>query len=593
MMGTAYVRGLESTRARRDAQALRRLLARRMAARNHAPVAIGPRTLRDVILLAVRDGDPRGRRALGDELLQRDRRAAGRRRRRAADRRAARRVGLRGHRRLGLLVDRVPAQHAPGRRHAGEAGALSLAAGIDVELPHTRCYGEPLAELVRAGAVPEALVDRAARRVLRQKAELGLLDADWSPEPAMADGRAGHRPARAPRARARARRALGRAAGQRRHAAARERPSVALVGPCADDPLAVPRLLLVPQPRRDGGPSGHGARDRGPDAAGRAARRAGRRHARARARLPDAGARPVAARGRRSDAAARGRRCASPWSATAPGCSGAAPPARAATPRTSRCPASRTSSSTRCSRPARRSCSSSSRGGRTRSAATRAGVAAAVQAFLPGEEGGPAIAGVLSGRVVPTGKLPVQIPRSAGRAAEHVPAPVLGGNSGGVSNIDPTPLFAFGHGLVVHDVRVLGLHASAPTRSRPTARSRSRASWHNAGDRAGAEVVQLYIVRPGRAGHPAGDRARRLRARRARAGRADARDVHRCTPTARRSRASTCAGSSSRARSSRDRRVERGHPRAAHAPAHRRRARGRSRPRADDSGKPFARVTCA
>ena len=28
----------------------------------------------------------------------------------------------------------------------GEAGALSLAAGIDVELPHVRCYGEPLAE---------------------------------------------------------------------------------------------------------------------------------------------------------------------------------------------------------------------------------------------------------------------------------------------------------------------------------------------------------------------------------------------------------------------------------------------------------------
>src|SRR4029079_13115187 len=37
-----------------------------------------------------------------------------------------------------------------------------------------------------------------------------------------------------------------------------------------------------------------------------------------------------------------------------------------------------------------------------------------VQAFMPGEEGGSAIAGVLSGRVQPGGKLPVQIPRHAG-----------------------------------------------------------------------------------------------------------------------------------------------------------------------------------
>src|SRR5262249_32938154 len=37
-----------------------------------------------------------------------------------------------------------------------------------------------------------------------------------------------------------------------------------------------------------------------------------------------------------------------------------------------------------------------------------------VQAFMPGEEGGGAIAGVLSGRVSPGGKLPVQIPRRPG-----------------------------------------------------------------------------------------------------------------------------------------------------------------------------------
>src|SRR4029453_1030845 len=65
---------------------------------------------------------------------------------------------------------------------AGGAGALALAAGIGVELPDTIGYSDGLIERVRSGEVPEELVDRAARRLLRQKAELGLLDPDWTPE---------------------------------------------------------------------------------------------------------------------------------------------------------------------------------------------------------------------------------------------------------------------------------------------------------------------------------------------------------------------------------------------------------------------------
>lgn len=52
-----------------------------------------------------------------------------------------------------------------------------------MELPTLKCYGKPLLEAVAAGAVPESLVDRAARRVLLQKCELGLLDEGWDPEP--------------------------------------------------------------------------------------------------------------------------------------------------------------------------------------------------------------------------------------------------------------------------------------------------------------------------------------------------------------------------------------------------------------------------
>ena len=65
-----------------------------------------------------------------------------------------------------------------------------------------------------------------------------------------------------------------------------------------------------------------------------------------------------------------------------------------------------------------------------------------IQAFMPGEEGGSAIAGVLSGRVQPGGKLPVQIPRHAGGQPSTYLQPALGGaESAGISSIDSTPIF--------------------------------------------------------------------------------------------------------------------------------------------------------
>jgi Glycosyl hydrolase family 3 C-terminal domain/Glycosyl hydrolase family 3 N terminal domain len=68
---------------------------------------------------------------------------------------------------------------------AEEAGALALAAGMDVETPAVFGYGEVLAKAVKSGKVPEALLDRSVRRVLRDKIVLGLFENPYVPEEAI------------------------------------------------------------------------------------------------------------------------------------------------------------------------------------------------------------------------------------------------------------------------------------------------------------------------------------------------------------------------------------------------------------------------
>lgn len=57
-----------------------------------------------------------------------------------------------------------------------EAARYALEAGIDVELPRYDCYMEPLKKLVESGQVPMDLVDRSVSRILRLKFMLGLFD---------------------------------------------------------------------------------------------------------------------------------------------------------------------------------------------------------------------------------------------------------------------------------------------------------------------------------------------------------------------------------------------------------------------------------
>ena len=76
--------------------------------------------------------------------------------------------------------------------------------------------------------------------------------------------------------------------------------------------------------------------------------------------------------------------------------------------------------------------------------ARRAG--AVVLAFFPGEEGARAVAGVVSGRLNPSGHLPVSLPRGvAALPYSYLHAQLAEPN--GVSPIDTSPQFSFGHGL--------------------------------------------------------------------------------------------------------------------------------------------------
>jgi len=57
-----------------------------------------------------------------------------------------------------------------------DSAVRALSAGLDVELPNTNCYGEPLKQALQNGLIEEALIDRSVARLLRQKFELGLFE---------------------------------------------------------------------------------------------------------------------------------------------------------------------------------------------------------------------------------------------------------------------------------------------------------------------------------------------------------------------------------------------------------------------------------
>ena len=125
-------------------------------------------------------------------------------------------------------------------------------------------------------------------------------------------------------------------------------------------------------------------------------------------------------------------------------------------------------------------------------------VPAIVEAWIPGEKGGEAVADVLFGDYNPGGKLSVTFPRHAGQLPvyyNYKPSKSYWlergwGNS--YADIDYHPLYVFGHGLSYTTFEYAHLEIS-PASSGPNGRFNVRAEISNTGNRAGSEVVQLYI----------------------------------------------------------------------------------------------------
>jgi beta-xylosidase len=375
-----------------------------------------------------------------------------------------------------------------------DAGAQALAAGLDVELPDTIGFAG-LVEKVRDGVIPEQLVERAARRVLTQKAQLGLLDPDWTPEASVAGASGVELDSTENRAIARElaeRSVVLLEAGSALPLLGAGRPQlrrVAVVGPCADDGRTFMGCYAFPNHMSARFP-GMGLGVTVPTALEAL-----------RAELPDTEVTYERGCDVRDDdrsgfaAAAEAARAADvvvAFVGDLAGLFGRGTSGEGCDAEDLRLPgvqADLLEELLETGTPVVVVVVS----GRPYALGDVHGRAAGlVQAFMPGEEGGPALAGVLSGRVQPTGKLPVQIPRTAGGQPGTYLQPPLGADDTGTSNLDPRPLFPFGHGAAYTTFEVVDLRTSAgelPTDGEITVTVRVR----NTGRRAGTETVQLYL----------------------------------------------------------------------------------------------------
>ena len=480
-VGTSYVRGLQSAGVHATLKHFVGYSASQ-AGRNFAPVHAGPREIADVLLvpfeMAVLDG---GARSVMHSYCEIDGVPV------AADPDLL----------TGLLRDRwgfdgtlvadyfgIAFLHLLHRvaGDLGEAAGLALAAGVDIELPTGDAYLGPLAAAVRAGVVDEALVDRAVLRALSQKEELGLLDATFEDEPPATVDLDGPE--------------------HRRVAARLAEESVVLLGNDGILPLARPSRVAVVGPNADRVEAlfgcysfvNHVIPQHPGTPAGIVVPTV---RAALSAELPDADI-------------AYERGCAVDDDDTSGIADAVAAAARSDVAVVVVGDHSglfgRGTVGEGCDRDdlelpgvQRRLVEAVLDSGTPVVLVLLTGrpyavgwalerCAAVLQAFFPGEEGGTAIAGVISGRVNPSGRLPVSLPRSAGAQPFTYLHPVLGGD-GDVTSVASTPALPFGHGLSYTSFRHQALEVRAGATCEPVV---ARVRVTNTGARAGDDVVQLY-----------------------------------------------------------------------------------------------------
>lgn len=483
-IGTAYVKGLQHAGVDATLKHFVGYSASR-AGRNHAPVSAGPREVADVLLppfeMAVRDG---GARSVMNSYAEID----------------GQPVAASSEYLTDLLRDAwgfdgvvvadyfsvlfLHTMHAVAT-DAGDAARLALTAGIDVELPSTDAFGEPLRALIASGGIDQDLVDRAVTRVLAQKERLGLLDDAFDAPPASVD-------LDSPAHRALARRLAEESVVLLSNDGTlplRSPQRIAVIGPNADHAEAlmgcysfanhvlahhpgVPlgfRIPSVLEALRGEFPDAHVTSAAGCDAEGHD--RSGIPEAVDVARAADVA---VVVVGDRAGLFGRGTvgEGNDVESLDLPGVQRELVEAVLAT-------GTPVVLVLLTGRPYAIDWALDAHGAPS----------AVVQAFFPGEEGGPALARVLSGAVNPSGRLPVSLPRAAGAQPYSYLHPILGGPNE-ITSASSAPVRPFGFGLsyTAFTHRDLDVATDVPAGGAFRASVRVR----NDGDRAGTDVVQLY-----------------------------------------------------------------------------------------------------
>jgi beta-glucosidase len=125
-------------------------------------------------------------------------------------------------------------------------------------------------------------------------------------------------------------------------------------------------------------------------------------------------------------------------------------------------------------------------------------VPAVIEAWNPGEKGGQAVAEIIFGDVNPSGKLTVTVPRHAGQLPVYYNHPkskrywIEQGWGNPYVDLNPKPLYPFGHGLSYTQFTYGNLRLGKKE-IRPDEVLEIRLDVENSGGRPGKETVQLYV----------------------------------------------------------------------------------------------------